>query len=166
MEERVTEETREGPWFTGTYTHRDQPGGYTLVVPTDWKQIPMKKGIHGMMFSPYPDDINTCIMTQKHKLKYKVETNDLIMLRDAFEQGIKDLPGAEIEEFQASYSETVNVFDAKFTFLEGEARRKRWTRNIYWGEGQLVVIAQGRTPEDYDYWLPMFFNMMTTCSVL
>lgn len=157
---------KEGPWYTGMYAHRDQKGGYTLVVPTDWKKIPMKKGMVGLMFSPYKDDINTCIMTQKHTMKFKIKTSDLILLRDSFEQGIKDLPGVEIEKFDASYSDTINVFDAIFTFMDGDVRRKRWTRNIYWGEAQLVVIAQGRTPEDYEYWLPMFFNSITTLSVL
>jgi hypothetical protein len=162
----VTEAQREGPWYTGMYAHRDQENGYTLVVPTEWKQIPMKKGLHGMMFSPYENEINTCIMTQKHKMRFKVKTSDLILLRDSFEQGIKDLPGAVIEKFDTSYSDTVNIFDATYTFLDGDVRRKRWTRNIYWGEAQLVVVAQGRTPEDFEFWLPMFYNSITTLSVL
>jgi hypothetical protein len=119
-----------------------------------------------MMFSPYSDDINTSILAQKRKLKYAVKTDDLIMMRDAFEEGIKALPGVEIESVDAAYTTSINFFDARFTFLEGDIRRKRWVRNIYWTESQLVLTAQGRTVEDFDYWLPMFFNTITTCSLL
>lgn len=162
----MTEENHEGPWYTGMYTHNDEAGGYSIVIPTDWHKLPLKKGIVGLMYSPYPDDLNTSVLTQKHTLKYTVKTSDLILLRDSFEQGVKALPGVEIEKFEATYSDTVNVFDAIFTFLDGEVRRKRWVRNIYWAEAQLIVIVQGRTPEDYDYWLPMFYNIMTTLKVL
>ena len=162
----MTEEKHEDPWYTGMYTHNDEAGGYSIVVPTDWHQLPLKEGIVGLMFSPYKDDLNTSILTQKHTLKYTVKTSDLALLRDSFEQGVKDLPGAEIEKFDASYSDTVNVFDAIFTFLDGDARRKRWVRNIYWAEAQLVVVAQGRTPEDYEYWLPMFYNAIITLKIL
>jgi hypothetical protein len=147
MEERVAEEKREGPFYTGMYTHIDKVGGYSLVVPTDWRQVPLHKKIQGMMFSPYADDINTSLLAQKHILKFKVGVDDLILLRDSFEQGIKALPGAEIEKFEASYTDPIYVYDAVYTFLEGDARRKRWTRNIYWGEAQLVIVAQGRTPK-------------------
>lgn len=156
----------DGPWYTGTYTHFDKEGGYSIVMPTDWHQLPLKKNIIGLMFSPYENDLNTSVLTQKKILKYKVKTGDLLLLREGFEEGIKALPGAEIEKIDASYSETVNVFDGIFTYLDGEIRRKRWVRNIYWAEAQLIVIAQGKTPEDYEYWLPMFYNIMTTLSII
>ena len=162
----MTEEKREGLFFTGMYTHIDKTGGYALVMPTDWHKLPLKKGIKGMFFSPYADDINTSLLAQKKKLKFKIETGDLLLLREGFEEGIKALPGVEIESIEASYSDTINVFDARFTFMEGDVRRKRWVRNIYWGEAQLILTAQGRTVEDFDYWLPMFFNTITTCSIL
>lgn len=162
----MTEAKREGPFYTGMYTYNDKEGGYGITVPTDWHRIPLKPGLVGMMFSPYPDDINTSLLTQKHVLKYKVQPDDMPLLREGFEEGIRRLPGAEIEKIEASYSSTINVFDARFSFLDGDVRRKRWVRNIYWGEGQLVMIAQGRTPEDFEYWLPMFFNTITTCNLL
>jgi hypothetical protein len=166
MEERVAEETREGPFYTGMYNQVDKAGGYSIVIPTEWNRLPLKKSIKGMMFSPYADDVNTSILTQKRKLKFAVTADDLLMLRDGFEEGIKALPGYEIETMEASYSTSINFFDARFTFLEGDVRRKRWVRNIYWAESQLIITAQGRTVEDFDYWLPMFFNSITTCSLL
>jgi len=162
----VTEANLTGPFYTGMYTYHDKAGGYSIVMPTDWHQIPLKEGMVGLMFSPYPDDINTSLLTQKHTLKYKVKPTDMQFLRDGFEKGIRGLPGAEIDKIGTSYSDTINIFDAQFTFLDGDVRRKRWVRNIYWAEAQLIIIAQGRTPEDFEYWLPMFFNCITTCSVI
>jgi hypothetical protein len=162
----VTEEKREAPFYTGMIQHIDKRGGYSLWMPTEWRKITLKKGHIGMLFSPYADDINTSLLSEKHKLKYKITVDDLPVLREGFEQGILALPGVEIESQDHSYSETVNVYDARFTFLEGDIRRKRWVRNIYWGEAQLVLIAQGKTPEDFEYWLPMFYNAITTCTVI
>jgi len=81
--------------------------------------------------------------------------------------GIKALDGVEIEAgSEAEYlTHSLSFFEVRFTFLEGGVRRKRWIRNIYWGKNNYVLIAQGRTPEDFDYWLPMFYNIMMTAVV-
>jgi hypothetical protein len=165
MDEKQAKPNLTGPFYTGMYLHNDDAGGYTITVPTDWHKIPLKTGMVGMMFSPYADDINTSLLTQKNILKYKVNAEDMPLLREGFEKGIRALPGVEIDKIEASYSKTINVFDAVFSFLDGDVRRKRWVRNVYWAEGQLIIIAQGRTPEDYEYWLPMFFNIITTCDI-
>jgi len=148
------------------YTYVDKAGGYAITVPTDWRQIPLKPGTVGLMFSPYPDDINTGVWTEKHILKDSVKPADMPLLRTRFEKGIRALPGVEIDKIEASYSDTITVFDAQFSFLDGDVRRKRWVRDIYWNEAELVIVAQGRTVEDYAYWLPMFYNTLMTCNVL
>ncbi len=105
-------------------------------------------------------------MVEKRRLKYSITPEDIDVLREGFFKGITDLPGAEIEWQDESLSDSINFFEARFTFLEGENRRKRWVRNIYWGDGQLIMIAQGRTPEDFEYWLPMFYNTMVTTALI
>ncbi len=162
----MPQELLGAPAYTGQNCHVDQPGGYKIWITSDWHQYKMKKNHRGFLFSPYPDDINTCMLFEKHKLKYAVTVDDLPMLREAFHQGIVDLPGVEIESEDESLSDSISFFEARFTFLDGDQRRKRWVRNVYWGKGQLVVIAQGRTPEDFEYWLPMFFNTMYSIDVL
>jgi len=162
----VPEELMGMPAYTGMTMYPDKEGGYSLWLPSDWKQVKLKRKHHGMLFSPYQDDNNTCILVEKKILKIKVTPEDLPVLRDGFREGILALPGAVIESTDEALSETINVFDGRFTFLEGETRRKRWVRNIYWGEGQLILIAQGRSPEDFDYWLPMFYNTMSTANLI
>lgn len=162
----MAEELLGQPAYTGVTCHTDKKLGFTIWVPSDWTQIKLKRNHRGFLFSPYADDINTSILFEKHTLKVTVTQEDADILREEFHKDIRSLPGIEIESLEESLSKTVNVFDARFTFSEGENRRKRWVRNIYWGEGQLVIVAQGRTPEDFDYWLPMFYNAITTTQVV
>ncbi len=146
--------------------HPDHRGGYAVWMPSDWFEFKLKPRQVGMLFSPYQDDLNTSFLILKKKLKYSVTPDDIPTLREGFMSGIKALPGVEIESTDESLSSSINFFEARFTFLEGENRRKRWVRNLYWGNGQLILIAQGRTPEDFEYWLPMFFNTMLTTQII
>ncbi len=154
------------PAYTGLTMHPDQSGGYSVWLPTDWTKVELKRNHHGMLFTPYKDDYNTCFLVEKHKLKISVTEDDIPVLREAFHKSIQELPGVEIESTDEFLTDSINMFEARFSFLEGENRRKRWLRNIYWGDGQLVLIAQGRTPEDFEYWLPMFYNTMLTVQIL
>ncbi len=154
------------PVYTGMKMYPDIRGGYSVWLPSDWYEIKLKPRQVGMLFSPYPDDLNTSFLFLKKKLKYSVTPEDVPTLREGFMKGIQDLPGVEIESTDESLSSSINFFEARFTFLEGENRRKRWVRNLYWAEAQLILIAQGRTPEDFEYWLPMFFNTMMTVQII
>ncbi len=158
-------ERKGTPVYTGMYNHIAEKLGFKLWLPTDWHQLEMEKGHKGMIFSPYPDDPNTCFSAEKVKLKYSIKEDDVPILREGFRNGLRSLPGVEILKFEESLSPTVNFFDAWFTYLDGDVRRKRWVRNVYWGNGQLILIAQGRDVADYDYWEPMFFNAMYTADI-
>jgi hypothetical protein len=162
----VPQELLGKPAYIGMTLHHDDKGGYSVWLPSDWIEYKLRRHHRGMLFSPYKDDINTSFMVEKRRLKVKITSEDIDILREGFQQGIQDLPGVEIESQNESLSDSINFFEARFTFLEGENRRKRWVRNIYWGEGQLILIAQGRTVEDFEYWLPMFYNTITTAEII
>jgi hypothetical protein len=162
----VPQELLGQPAYVGMKLYHDDKSGFGVWLPSDWTQYKMRGHHRGFLFSPYKDDINTSILIEKRRLKVTVTADDMDVLREGFLQGIKDLPGVEIESQDEHLTESVNLFEARFTFLEGESRRKRWVRNVYWGNGQLILIAQGRTVEDFEYWLPMFFNTMTTTQLI
>ncbi len=162
----MPEELNGHPAYTGMKMCPDHRGGYAVWMPSDWFEFKLKPRQVGMLFSPYQDDLNTSFLVLKKKLKYSVTPDDVPTLREGFMNGIQALPGVEIESTDESLSSSINFFEARFTFLEGENRRKRWVRNLYWGNGQLILIAQGRTPEDFEYWLPMFFNTMLTTQII
>jgi len=156
---------RGRPVYHGMTKHVDQEGGYALWLPSDWRRIPMADGQQGMLFSPYEDCLETHLAARKTTLPVAVTKDDVDVLRRGFNDGLQALPGVEVESQDETVTSTLITLEARFTFLEGEARRKRWVRVIYWGEGQLLLIAQGATPDDFDYWLPMFYNTMVTVEI-
>ncbi len=158
-------EERQKPRYTGMFKHVDKEGGYSLWLPTGWRQIDMVDGHHGVIFTPSSDSYDTSFSAEKHVLEYTVREKDAPVLRKGFAAGLAALPGVEVESQQENITPTLKTLEARFTFLEGEARRKRWVRVVYWGKGQLTLIAQGATPEEFDYWLPMFFNTMMTVEI-
>ena len=158
-------EKRENPRYYGMFKHVDKDGGYALWLPTGWYRFNMTDGHHGVIYSPYSDRYDTSFSAEKHQLEYPVTEEDVPTLREGFSAGLAALPGAEVESQDETVTPTLITLEARFTFLEGEARRKRWVRTVYWGDGQLVLIAQGANPEEFAYWLPMFYNTMMTVEI-
>lgn len=158
-------EERPGPRYEGVTRFTAKKDGYALWLPSGWHRFGMGKGHHGVIFSPYEDDLDTSFSAEKRTLRYKTTRNDLPTLREGFSNGLRSLPGVQIESEDDVVEAKIMALDARLTFLEGEQRRKRWVRVIYAGEAQLTLIAQGRTAEDFDYWLPMFFNTMMTLEI-
>ena len=152
------------PRITGMQKHVED--GYAIWLPTDWHRFDMSQGHHGVIFSPYTDDLNTCFSAEKRRLKYKVKSSDAATLSEGFMAGLASLPAVEIESQEDVVESTIVAFGARLVFQEGAERRKRWIRVLYAAETQLVLIAQGRTVEDFEYWLPIFFNTMMTLEIL
>ena len=163
----MTEQTtkRKNPVYHGMRKFADIEGGYGVWLSSEWFFHEMTNGHRGAIFTPYEEDLNTCFACEKVVLKYKTTQEDAQILREGFEEGVLSLPGVEVEKFDQSVTNTLMIFDAIFSFDEEGQRRKRWVRNVYWGEGQLILLAQGTTPEEFEYWRPMFFNTMLTAEV-
>ncbi|MCL4504737.1 MAG: hypothetical protein M1434_05495 [Chloroflexi bacterium] len=157
---------RQGvPFYTGMRYYVTEKWGFAIWLPSDWYEFQMDKGHKGVIFSPHKDDTDTCLSVEKFTLKISIKDADIPILRKGFHDGVNALPGVEVEKFDESLSTTINFFEARFTYLDNEVRRKRWIRNVYWGNGQLVMIAQGKDTADFDYYEPMFFNTMYTTDI-
>lgn len=156
---------KPGPRYRGIYRHVEREGGYSIWIPTDWRRLEMVGDHKGAIYTPYPDRYDTCISTEKVVLEHAVKHGDVPTLREGFTAGLNSLPDVQIESQDETVTSTLIIYEAKVTFSEGEARRKRWVRVVYWGEGQLIVMAQGATPEEYDYWMPMFYNSLMTVEI-
>jgi hypothetical protein len=160
-EVKMTEETkRKPPVYTGITKHVDKEAGYGVWVSNDWRKIDMVAGRRGWIFTPYQDNNDTCFISEKNSLAYKVTPDDAGLLMEGLEAGINSLPDVVIESRNVDTGDLVVVLEVKFTFTENGQRRKRWVKSMYWGEGNLVLIAQGATEEDYAYWEGMLFNAM------
>jgi hypothetical protein len=125
----------------------------------------MVQGRQGVIYSPYSEDLNTTFLAEKRKLAYSVTQEDVPILREGFNRGLDALPEIEIEWQDETVTSTLITFEARFTFLEEGMRPKRWVRNIYWGNGQLILIAQGADADEFEHWMPMFYNAMVTVQI-
>jgi hypothetical protein len=153
------------PRYYGMHVYVDENGGFAFWLPTGWYQTAMANGHQGVIFSPYPDNVFTGFMAEKYLLPDAVTQADLPALQENFERCIQGLPGVEVESFTYTPTSTLITLEARFTYLDGDVVRKRWVRQVYWNEGLLILIAQGSTVDEFDYWLPMFYNTMVTFEV-
>jgi len=157
------------PIFSAGVTHYIDGSGFSLWVPSDWYKFVLTGGREGVLFSPYPANIQTSFLAERHCMEDSLKESDLPALRDHFTAEIEALEGVEIEE--GSYDEfsvskrSFYSFEIRFTYIENGMRRKRWVRDIYWGDDNFIFIAQGRTPDEYDYWQPMFYQIMVNLNV-
>lgn len=156
------EQTRKAPVYTGIVKHWDEKAGYAVWLSKDWRKIDMVEGRRGWIFTPYPDHFDTSFTCEKITLDYKVTPEDAEILMEGFEAGINNLPDAVIEYRNLETGKMVIIMEAKFTFTENGQRRKRWVKSMYWGEANLVLIAQGATEDDFAYWEGMLYNAMMT----
>ncbi len=149
------------PVYHGMKKHVDTKGGYSLWLPSDWYKFELESG-HGAVYSPYRDSHETRLSAEKRTLDYAVSKGDVPVLREGFADGLAALPDIQIESQDETITSTLITFEARYTFTDQGQTRKRWTRLVYWGEGQLILMAQAATPEEFQYWLPMFYNTMMT----
>jgi hypothetical protein len=151
------------PAFKGLNWHRHQY--YSFFVPTDWPQLNWPDGREGVMFTPQPDDPLTVLAVEWQDLGTEITADDLEDLDAGFMEAIKTLPGCEIEKHETWVIGKYIGLEAKYTFLEGETRRKRWVRVFYYQMRQVAMTAQGATIDTFDYWLPMFYEAMMTTKI-
>jgi hypothetical protein len=162
----MTDEQRPArPRYHGARKYLSPEGGYAIWIPSDWHRREMINDHQGALYAPDAEDFSTCFSVEKVILEYAVKPKDMPVLRSGFTAGLESMPGCEIESQDEVVTPTLITLEARFSFLEDDVRRKRWVRNVYWGNGQLILIAQGATPEAFDYWLPMFYNTMTTVQI-
>ena len=157
--------TEDRPRYTGMHKYVDKEAGFALWLPKGWREIPMNEDHHGVIFTPHEGRMDTSFAAEKRTLPFKVSEEDLDVLREGFENGLQSLPDVEIESRNERITKTLKVFEARFTFVEDGVRRKRWLRTVYWGEGQLVLIAQGATEEEFERYEGMFYNTMMTVEI-
>jgi hypothetical protein len=142
------------PHFRGVETFSDPEGRFKFRVPSDWHRTELDDEREGMMFLPDLDDPDSHISCWVTKLDGTVKAEDLPVLREGVEEGLRQLPNCAVESgTEDSYGNQVK-FERVFTYgEEGLRKRKSW---FLYADVWLIVLAyQGSTPEWYDYWLPM-----------
>lgn len=143
--------------------HRDRY--YSFFIPDNWYPLRWSDDRRGTIYAPDPTEPQTAFAVAVTRLDTQVTAADLDILAEGLFEGIGQLPDLRLE---ARYQEVVGdllELEAKYTFRDQGELRKCWARVFYFAKHQIVVTAQGATPEKYDYWLPWFFEAMTTMRI-
>jgi hypothetical protein len=149
------------PAFTGLLVHRDLDFGYSLFVPVDWHRLEPESG-SGVFYAPDVDDLLTGLAIEARNLGTAVKPGDLPTLRNGFVAGLRQLPGCRIESRESEAVGALISLEARHTYRDGAAIRKRWVRLLYQGRTQVRLIAQAASVEKFSYWEPMFFEALRT----
>ena len=154
------------PIIHGLLVHRDLRHRFSLLHPEEWvaSPVPPEAG-GGMLFYLATEEPHTSFLAQGHRLQVQVSPEDLHALHAGFLEGLRQLPGAEIESEEATGVGQLVSLEARHTFRDeaaGAAARKRWTRLLYQGKTQITLIAQATSPERFAFWEPAFNTAMRT----
>lgn len=151
------------PSFTGLLLHRNPDRTYSFFVPDGWVRAELESSVgSGVIYAPPPADPLTSISVEARDLGVTVDAGDLPALRAGFLAGLRKFPHSKVESSEAEVVGDLITMEARHTFQDGVVTRKRWVRLLYQGATQIRMIAQGATVEQFEYWLPMFFEAMRT----
>lgn len=152
-----------GPVFTGVKIYNDPQHLFSFWYPHDWSLRPLDDDLHGVVVSPYPENISTSFSVAVRDLQTGVTARDLPILKAGVEEGLEQLGDYRLEQMNEFTERQRFGFELIYTFPFGEARRKRRSLIYYRDHWQYSLMCQGATEEEYDYWLSMFEFMMLTC---
>ena len=152
---------QQPPAFTGLVVHRDPDVGFSLLLPDGWQRTDLPE-TGGALYTPDPDDPTTGLEVSGQDLGTEVEPRDLGTIRRGFLNGLRQLPGCRIEQQEGTAIGPLLTLEARLTYQDGEATRKRWVRLLYQGRTQIRMVAEGSSVERFAYWEPMFFTAFRT----
>lgn len=151
------------PSFTGLTVARNLEYRFSFLYPDGWHTFDLEtEGGQGIIVAPSPGDTANSFSVEGRDLGMILTAEDLPTIREGFMAGLNNLPDARVEMRDDFAIGDLLGVEAVLTYREGEATRKRWVRLLYRGTTQVRVIAQGASPAEYDYWLPMLTQAMRT----
>jgi hypothetical protein len=142
---------RQPPRFTGVDTYQDRLGRFSIRYPTDWLKSDLL-GRDGTMVFPNSEDRHTSLSMWVDSLEVAVVAEDLEELKVGVCEG---LANSRVEEASEVVLGNLIKFERVFTFRENGATRKRKMWLLYVDRWLIVVLWQGSSEEEYDYWLAM-----------
>lgn len=143
------------PAFTGITSYHDPGGRFSFRYPWDWHRDRLDQDRDGVMLRPDPDEPATYVAAWISPLPTTISAADLIVLKDGFDTGLRNLPSLSvIAATDEAFDDSIRL-ERVVRFSEDGTTRQRRIWAIYTGAMQLVIIFQGRSPDIYEYWLPM-----------
>jgi hypothetical protein len=115
-----------------------------------------------VFYAPDETDRLTGIAIDALDLGTPLSAGDLPALHRGMLAGLRRLASCRIEHHEAEAVGALLTLEARVTFREGDAIRKRWVRLLYRDRTQVRLIAQSASIEQFSYWEPMFFEAIRT----
>ncbi len=153
------------PAFTGLALHQDAKWRFTFWYPHEWHRFNWRDGREGVLYAPDPVDIANSFSVEVKDIGTKITDGDVEDLHSGFLAGVRSLPECKIESEESWVVGDLIGLEAKYTFQESGCLRKRWVRLLFEGQRQFHFVAQGASPAEYEYWLPMLFEAMMTVQI-
>jgi hypothetical protein len=152
----TTREELDGlPAFTGITTYRDHLGRFEFRHPAGWIPSELDNDLDGIMVRPLEEDENTYFAVWVSSLPEGVVADDLPELKKGFDDGLTQLPDVQVESTKDTTYGNIVKLERVLTFTEDGSTRKRRIWGMYVDTFQVVVVWQGSSVEEYDYWYPM-----------
>ena len=136
------DEPQRRPAFTGLVVHRDPSVGYSLLLPDGWQRADLPDD-GGTLYRPDPADPTTGLEIGGSDLGTEVSSRDLPAIRRGFLAGLRQLPRCQIEQQEDTAIGDLLTLEARLTYCQDEATRKRWVRLLYQGSVQVRLVAEG-----------------------
>ena len=149
---------RERPRYRGLRTFRDPQGRFQFRHPSGWHVHELADGRDGIMISPEAEDPETWFSVWATQLSARVVAEDLAVLREGVDEGLYQLPGLLLESSSERLFGNLIRFERVYTFRENGATRRRKVWLLYVYKWAFALIAQGATPEEFEYWSVMLQN--------
>ena len=138
--------------YTGLRTYRDPIGRYLFRYPKEWHQHELADNRDGIMYSPEAENPETYFAAWAVRLEDKVVAEDLDILSEGVNEGLYQLVKLNLESGEDRTFGNLVRFERIYTFDEDGRIRKRRVWMIYAYKWLFVLVAQGASPETYDYW--------------
>jgi hypothetical protein len=151
------------PVLRALRAYRDTTYGYSLAVLDEWYQAELDvAGGHGVVFSPSADDQSTALSIEARDLGWSVSADQLPALRDALLAEWTAMAGSAFERFEVYDHGFVLGIEARQTYEDDGARRKRWVRQLYNGSRAVRLTARAASEAEFARFYPAFAPAMTT----
>ncbi|GAB3398900.1 hypothetical protein [Flindersiella endophytica] len=152
----MSEQERENPpRFRGVTTHRDPLGRFSFRYPSTWNEFDLTEDREGVLFSPESSEPATYFAAWVSELPEHVVAEDASVLASGVAEGLAELDSCTVLESKDDVLSNLVKFERIYTFVEDGVVRKRRVWMLYVDTWQIVLVYQGSSPEEYDYWISM-----------
>ncbi len=162
----VVEDPRPNPRYYGAHLDIIPEAGFGVWLPEGWTHVELDPGLVGAQYLPNLDDPLTFLRVERVTRPAPVQPADKEALHQTMTDELESLPNYKLESEETWAGVHTILLDARYTYEQAGSLQKRWLRWVFMGREQLIITAQGKDAAEYDYWLPMFFNMIMTLQVI